>query len=100
MKRCDRPPLLWDGASEPPGFPQGQRPGFLTRAAFLSTGLVTTRPILKGVHIREAVLCDHIPPPPDNAANTPVDTTNKTTRQAVEPITEQDGTGCKSCHLA
>jgi hypothetical protein len=90
----------WDGNGDPPLFPPGERPGFLTRAAFLSTGIVTTSPILKGVYIRETVLCDHIPPPPDNAANETADTSNKTTRQVVELITEQEGTGCKSCHQA
>ena len=42
----------WDGTSEPPQFPAGQRPGFLTRAAFLTSGMVNTRPIIKGVYIR------------------------------------------------
>jgi hypothetical protein len=88
----------WDGSSQPPSFPAGVRPGFLTRAAFLATGNVTTRPIMKGVFIRKFVLCDTIPDPPMNASNTPVDTSMQNTRQAVEAITEQDGTVCASCH--
>jgi hypothetical protein len=88
----------WDGTSEPPQFPAGQRPGFLTRAAFLTSGMVNTRPIMKGVFIRRYILCDNLPDPPMNASNTPIDTSNKTSRQAVEGITEQDGTSCASCH--
>jgi hypothetical protein len=89
---------VWDGTSTPPMFPAGQRPGFLTRAAFLTSGMVTTRPIMKGVFIRKFVMCDAIPDPPANAANTPIDTTTKDTRQAVEAITQQDGTSCIACH--
>jgi hypothetical protein len=89
---------VWDGASTPPQFPAGLRPGFVTRAAFLTSGMVTTRPIMKGVFIRKYVLCDQLPDPPMNASNTPIDTTTKNTRQAVEAITEQDGTSCVACH--
>lgn len=90
----------WDGTSAPPKFPAGQRPGFLTRAAFLTSGMVTTRPIMKGVFIRKFVLCDTIPDPPANASNTPIDTSTKDTRQAVEAITQQDGTSCIACHAS
>lgn len=88
----------WDGRGQPPSLPSGERPGFLTRAAFLATGQVNTRPIMKGVFLRTSVLCDEVPPPPPGAGNTPVDTTNRTTREAVELITEQEGTSCKGCH--
>jgi hypothetical protein len=53
---------------------------------------------MKGVFIRKFILCDEIPDPPLNASNTPIDTTTKDTRQAVEGITEQDGTSCIACH--
>ncbi len=88
----------WDGQSDPPALPGGERPGFLTRAAFLSTDQATTRPIMKGVFIRTSVLCDEIPPPPPGASNAPVDTTNGTTREAVEAITEQASSACAGCH--
>lgn len=88
----------WSGQGQPPSIASGERPGFLTRAAFLSTGITTTRPVMKGVFIRQSVLCDTIPPPPENAGNTPVDTSSSTTREAVEAITEQQGTTCASCH--
>ena len=90
----------WDGKGTPPSLPEGQRSGFLGRAAFLTTGLVTTRPIVKGVFIREHVLCDEIPPPPPGAANEPVDRMNKTTREGIEGLTEQANTPCVGCHRA
>jgi hypothetical protein len=90
----------WDGSSAPPQFPAGTRPGFLTRAAFLTSGNVTTRPIMKGVFIRKFVLCDDMPDPPANASNTPIDTSKQDTRQAVESITQQEGTSCIACHKA
>lgn len=89
---------VWSGEGEPPSLPAGERPGFLTRAAFLSTGIANTRPIMKGVYIRTSVLCDEIPPPPPGAGNTPVDTSRSTTREAVEAITEQENSGCAGCH--
>lgn len=90
----------WNGTSTPPEVPADhQRVGLFTRAAFLSTGLITTRPIMKGVFLRTNVLCDVIPPPDANAANTPIDTSTKTTREAVVGITEQQGTGCRTCHM-
>ncbi|MDB4981670.1 MAG: hypothetical protein JWM82_2422, partial [Myxococcales bacterium] len=89
---------VWNGTSEPPKFPADTRPGFLTRAAFLTSGGVGTRPIMKGVFIRKFLLCDDVPDPPANAANTPIDTSTKNTRQAVEGITEQEGTSCTVCH--
>jgi Protein of unknown function (DUF1592)/Protein of unknown function (DUF1588)/Protein of unknown function (DUF1595)/Protein of unknown function (DUF1585) len=90
---------VWNGTGEPPLFPAVQeRKGLFTRAAFHATGLVTTRPIIKGAHLRQSWLCDDVPPPDAGAANTPQDTNNRTTRQAVELITEQSGTTCKGCH--
>lgn len=92
---------VWDGKGEPPAFPAEQeRVGIFTRAGFVATGLVTTRPIIKGAHLRQSWLCEEIPPPKPGDANTPQDTVNRSTREAVELITEQDGTTCKSCHLA
>jgi hypothetical protein len=85
--------------NEPVSLPAGQRPGLLTRAAFLATGTANTRPIHKGVFIRTNILCDTIPPPPNNAAAMPPELSDKvTTRQVVEAITEESGTGCAGCH--
>jgi Protein of unknown function (DUF1592)/Protein of unknown function (DUF1588)/Protein of unknown function (DUF1595)/Protein of unknown function (DUF1587) len=89
---------VWSGAGEPPTMPN-DRPGLLSHAFLAATGLVSTRPIIRGFQIRTNYLCDEIPPPEPGSSNTPVDTSNRTTRQAVELITEQQGTTCRSCHL-
>lgn len=89
----------WDGTSEPPSFPSGQRPGLLTRALFLSTGSPNTRPIMKGLFIRKHILCDVIPPPPPGANAKPPDLEpGMTTRETVEELTEMEGTVCAGCH--
>jgi hypothetical protein len=90
----------WDGkAQEPPRFPAGERSGLLTRAALLSTGTAKTRPIIKGVFVRERILCDRVPPPPANATSIPVELTTKmSTREVVETLTEQPKSQCSSCH--
>jgi hypothetical protein len=88
----------WDGSSDPPELTKN-RPGLLTRAAFLATGTANTRPIMKGVFIRTKMLCDKIPPPPENANATPPELSpDLTTREVVEALTEEQGTGCEKCH--
>jgi hypothetical protein len=88
----------WDGSNPPPSFAES-RPGLLTRAAFLSTGTANTRPIMKGLFIRRTLLCDQIPPPPENAMAIPPDLDPElSTRQVVEALTETPGTSCASCH--
>lgn len=83
----------------PQRFAPGERPGLLTRAAFLVNGSINTRPVMKGVFIRKALLCDDIPPPPGNANVTPPPPdSRRSTRAVVEAITEQPGTSCASCH--
>lgn len=89
----------WNGTSDPPTFPAGQRPGLLTRALFLSTGTPNTRPIMKGLFIRKYVLCDTIPPPPPGAnAKPPELQPGMTTRETVEELTQMAGTVCAGCH--
>jgi hypothetical protein len=91
----------WDGAGDPPVFPQPERAGLVARAALLATGSPNTRPIMKGVFIRKALLCDAIPPPPDNANAMPPELSpDATTREVVEALTEQEGTACAGCHAA
>jgi len=88
----------WDGQGDPPTLP-ASRVGLLTRPAFLSTATANTRPIMKGVFIRTTLLCDAIPPPPPNAANTPINTSaNQTTREVIESVTQAPGTVCAGCH--
>lgn len=90
---------VWEGG-EPPMFPQAERGSLLGRAAFVATGSPNTRPIMKGVRVREAMLCDQLAPPPDNAAGNPPDLSpDSTTREVVEMLTEQAGTSCAGCHL-
>lgn len=88
----------WDGVSEPPTFTEPQRSGLLTRVAFLATGSANTRPIIKGYRIRNALLCQRIPPPPAEAMMARVDLSPElTTREVVERLTESQGS-CPSCH--
>jgi hypothetical protein len=90
---------VWDGTSTPPALPAGERPGALTRAAFLATGTAMTRPIMRGVFVRTNILCDELPPPPDNAAANPPELSNTlSTRQVVEALTQAEGTACAACH--
>ena len=87
---------VWSGG-EPPEFTEPERVGLLTRAAYLATGSANTRPIMKGVFLRKALLCDDIPPPPPNAAaNPPQLSDTLSTREVVEELT---GNGaCAGCH--
>jgi hypothetical protein len=89
----------WDGTSEPPDFTEPQRRGLLTRAAMVATGSANTRPIMKGVFIRRALLCDKLNPPPANVmATEPVPTVDATSREVVEALTANGV--CPSCHVA
>ncbi|MDX2020748.1 MAG: DUF1592 domain-containing protein [Deltaproteobacteria bacterium] len=88
----------WSGSGEPPKFAAGTRPGVLTRVGLLATGMVVTRPIMKGVFIRHNLLCDEIPPPPNNAQNATITQAVASTRTMVERVTQQAGSGCASCH--
>ena len=89
----------WDASSPPPDFAQPERAGLLTRAAFLASASGNTRPIMKGFHVRTALLCQSIPAPPNNAAAMPIElSADLTTREQVEKLTEQQGSSCAGCH--
>ncbi|MFT3924908.1 MAG: DUF1588 domain-containing protein [Myxococcales bacterium] len=89
----------WDGQGDPPSFADGERAGLITRAALLATGSANTRPIMKGVTIRERLLCDTLDPPPANAGKNPPDLSpTLTTREVVTALTEQPGSSCAGCH--
>jgi len=91
----------WDGVGTPPGLSDTRRVGLLTRAALLATGSANTRPIMKGVFIREGLLCEPIPPPPDNANAFPPELSDAlSTREVVENLTEQPDSDCIVCHGA
>ncbi|HWB76275.1 MAG TPA: DUF1592 domain-containing protein [Nannocystaceae bacterium] len=90
---------VWNGEGTPPTFADEARVGLLSRAALVATGSANTRPIMKGVYIRKGLLCQEIPPPPDNAAANPPELSDSmTTREVVEQLTEQPGSQCAGCH--
>ncbi len=89
----------WDGVSAPVDLPEPERAGLLTRGAFLSNASGSTRPVMKGLKIRNALLCQKIPPPPANVnATPPTLQPDLTTREVVEHLTQQPGTACLGCH--
>lgn len=87
----------WSGTGAPPELP-ADRAGLLTRAAFLTTGTANTRPIMKGVFIRTTLLCQNIPPPPQDGMAVAINLSpTLSTRQVVEEITEKESR-CSGCH--
>jgi len=88
-------------SGEPVEQTQPSRAGLITRAAFLATGSASTRPVMKGFRIRNALMCESIPAPPANAAATPPELApDLTTREVVEKLTQQQGTNCAGCHTS
>jgi mono/diheme cytochrome c family protein len=87
----------WDGEGPAPLAGSQSRAGLLTRAAFLTTGTATTRPIHKGYLVRNAILCQQVGAPPANVNLTPpAPDATQTTRQAV---TQKTANGdCAGCH--
>jgi hypothetical protein len=87
----------WDGGDLPPLIASPNRSGLLTRAALLATGTPGTRPIHKGYLVRNALLCQRVGAPPQDAnTEAPVASDQATTRQAA---TERTSTGvCAACH--
>jgi hypothetical protein len=87
----------WNGEGEPPEVTDPARVGLITRAAYLATGSASTRPIMKGVFLRKALLCDPIgAPPAEVGANPPELSESATTRQVVENLTSV--APCNGCH--
>lgn len=88
----------WDGNGEPPRFGDG-RDGILTRLALVGSAGLTTRPVRKGVFIREDLLCDHIGDPPPGAEMSTIELEGLySTRDYYEALTEVSGTTCVGCH--
>jgi len=86
----------WTGG-DPPVMDDPDRAGLITRAAYLATGSANTRPIMKGVFLRRALLCDPIPPPPPEAENVEIELPeDASTREYVDALT--GGGSCGSCH--
>ncbi len=87
----------WNGDGSPPIFQSKARSGLLTRAAFLATGNSTTRPIIKGFLIRNALLCQELGLPPPEAVGIVIrPEADATTRQRVEAVTSPGK--CAGCH--
>jgi len=87
----------WTGG-EPPTLPP-EREGIITRALLLSSGSAQTHPIMKGVFIRKAILCDTLGPPPGDAmaiANDvkPAGTTARDKAVAISEARDD----CAGCH--
>jgi hypothetical protein len=83
----------WTGG-EPPAF--GDRAGLITRAAYVATGSANTRPIMKGVFLRKAVLCDKLGEPPAGAGVEPELSAEMSTREFVTALTSPGE--CAGCH--
>jgi hypothetical protein len=89
----------WDGVSTPADFNDDARSGLFTRAAFLASGGTQTRPVLKGLTLYNALLCQPLSSPPADAPLTPPSpAAGTTTRAALEALTQQSGTSCAGCH--
>jgi hypothetical protein len=89
----------WDGVSSPITLPESERAGLLTRLALLGHDTIYTRPIRRGLYIREALLCDPIPPPEScDVVKPPEIIPGMTVREQVEAVTEVPNTSCAGCH--
>lgn len=87
----------WDGTESFVEFPDPERRGLLGRAALLTAATVYTHPILRGVRIRENLMCDALGSPPANVnegAEELVGTV--TTRERVDALTSTGS--CGGCH--
>jgi len=75
------------------------RPGFMTRAGFLSSyaGYAQTSPILRGSYIAIWLLSIPVPAPDPSFAMTKIDGTYTTERAYIEALTQMNQP-CKGCH--
>jgi hypothetical protein len=78
-----------------------QRAGFLTQGTFLAShaGPDQTSPVRRGKFVREQLLCQTVPPPPNDVVIMPpkYDATSTTRNRFVQHETEPR---CKACHAA
>ena len=90
---------VWS-SGEPPTAPNGERHGLLTRTALTAAGVATTHPVMKGVFVRKALLCDTVGAPPADA----MAVANKlegdvfSSREKAEAITSLRD-DCAGCHV-
>jgi hypothetical protein len=88
-----------NGNYEPTQLAESERAGLLTHASLLATHAHgdQTSPVHRGVLVRENILCQTLPTPPENVNNTPPDPDpNLTTRERFAAHTEDPA--CASCH--
>ncbi len=79
--------------------PEGQRAGVLTQPALMAMLAYPNQPspIQRGVFVREQLLCQDIPDPPDDADLTPPDPRpGATSRELFAELTKEEG--CANCH--
>jgi hypothetical protein len=78
----------------------GPRAGLLTLGAFLAMNAheTETSPTLRGKYVRERVLCQVVPPPPDDVDTQidPSDMEGKTLRERLEE--HRENPSCAACH--
>ncbi len=76
-----------------------QRRGVLTQIGFLAANATGAQPdpIHRGAFISERLACSALPPPPDEIPPLP-NVEGMTNRQAIEELTEQEGSNCAGCH--
>ncbi len=90
---------VWAGG-EPPAAPQPERQGLMTRAALTAAGVSTTHPVMKGVFVRKALLCDEVGAPPADAMAVANELEGElfTSREKAEAITSLRS-DCAACHV-
>ena len=78
----------------------GLRRGFFGQVSFLAANShpVSTSAVLRGVYVREVILCQKVPPPPSNlnTAIPEIDENAKTMRQRL--IVHMENPACSGCH--
>jgi hypothetical protein len=79
---------------------QSQRSGFLTHPAWLAVNAHDTidAPVLRGLFVFERLLCQHVPPPPDDVPSLKPTEGKMTARMALEET--HHVRGCVECHAA
>jgi hypothetical protein len=80
--------------------PSSERAGLLTQPAVMALLAYPTQgsPIHRGIFVRERLLCQKLPPPPNNLLIKPPDPDpNATTRQVFEEHTNDPA--CAGCHM-
>jgi hypothetical protein len=92
----------WSGSGEPPDMPDAEHVGVLTHAGLVASGAAVTRPIIKGVVVRNVLLCESIPPPPADAMAIAAQTQAtlpplSSTRAQTVALTESMP-ACSGCH--